>query len=175
VTTVRESVREKLETWGKLTGVPVLAVATTSLIVASLSLLVGFCNYRLQLQDQLPKLEFTNGDVDEAGRFLRLYWHNTGKSHAWRGTAKLYNFTDDRRGAELGEADIVGAGAKVMAGYGGQSEYRLPVAIPSRFLVCVTYFNGDRSYDRTYLLSLTKQQPAYSVKEDTLPSSVTCR
>ena len=75
--------RERVENWGKLAWVPILAVS-------SLSLLVSFCNYHYQTGYQPPTLEFTNGDVGSEKRFLRLWWQNTGKSIAWHGQAKLF-------------------------------------------------------------------------------------
>ena len=42
--------------------------------------------------------------------------------------------------SQLQSREIKGAGAKVTAGYSGEASYRLVTDFPSRFLVCVTYF-----------------------------------
>src|ERR1700728_2144029 len=101
------AVREKLEIWGKVAWVPVLAVA-------SLGLVLSYCNYRLQTSGVRPKLIFTNGNVDEKTHFLRLYWHNSGKSIAWRGRGKLYNFGEGgkRSSQPLAEVDVEGVSQK---------------------------------------------------------------
>ena len=76
-------------------------------------------------------------------RFLRLCWTNAGELDAWRGTAKLYDLAGGIRAEQpIAESGIKGAGAKVSAGYSGEASYRLVADIPSRFLVCVTYFDG---------------------------------
>jgi hypothetical protein len=86
---------------------------------------------------------FTNGLVGDNDRFLRLCWTNAGELDAWRGTAKLYDLAGGIRAEQpIAESGIKGAGAKVSAGYSGEASYRLVADIPSRFLVCVTYFDG---------------------------------
>ena len=86
---------------------------------------------------------FTNGLVGDNDRFLRLCWTNAGKLDAWRGTAKLYDLAGGIRAEQpIAKSGIKGAGAKVSAGYSGEASYRLVADIPSRFLVCVTYFDG---------------------------------
>jgi hypothetical protein len=68
---------------------------------------------------------------------------NAGKLDAWRGTAKLYDLAGGIRAEQpIAESGIKGAGAKVSAGYSGEASYRLVADFPSRFLVCVTYFDG---------------------------------
>lgn len=164
-------VREKLENWGKLAWLPILTVA-------SFSLMVGYCNYRLQISGQRPNLLFTNGDADQKIHFLRLYWHNGGRSVAWRGRAKLYSFEGGKRSEqplESAEVNIAGAAAKVLPGYSGQAEFRFTSEIPNRFLVCVQYFDDDKHrYEQVFLLSLKEGNSAVSVTEDRPPNEASC-
>jgi hypothetical protein len=163
--------REKLEDWGKIAWVPIL-------IVASLSFLVGFCNYRLQISGDRPYLVFTNGDVDEPHYFLRLYWLNSGKLVAWRGRTRLYALDDaGKRGKQpLEEADIIGAGVKVFPGYGGQSEHHFAEKVPQRFLACITYSNEDGSqiYEQGFLLSVRSKENMFVVLDEAPPNNRNC-
>ena len=52
-----KGVRTKLEKFSPLAWIPIL-------FVSSLSLLVGYYNYRYQIQNQSPNIEFSNGDAD---------------------------------------------------------------------------------------------------------------
>lgn len=170
------AIREKLEAWGKLTGVPVLALAAFSLIVASLSLVVGYFNYRLQAKP--PDLVFTNGTVGDNYTFLRLYWQNDGKWNAWGATAKLYTVDNGSRATKpFAEASIKGAGGKVFAGYGGGAECHIPGGVPSQFLACVMYFDGDGAlYERMSLLEQHKKDGGLAdIEEQAVPSNVNCR
>jgi hypothetical protein len=164
-------VRETLENWGKVAWVPIL-------VFASLSLLVGFCNYRIQVSGVRPLLDFTNGDVAESAHMLHLNWTNVGKTNAWRTRAKLFNFDEpDRRSAQpLGEAEIKGAGGKVFPGYGGQADFRIaPDKFPSRFLICITYFDDNQTYyEQAFLLSAQGTKNVAPLIEETPPNQMNC-
>ncbi len=166
-----KSLRLTLERLSPLAWLPILCVS-------SLSLLVGYCNYQLQRQNQPPNLEFSNGVVGEKERFIRLYWNNVGKSNAWRARAKLFNFVDGKRSdSSFAEADIVGAGAKVMAGYGGQAEYHLTTEIPPRFLVCFSYSDASNNgFEKAVFLSLAKRENGPAIVDETpAPGAAICR
>jgi hypothetical protein len=142
-----------LESWGKLAWMPILGVA-------SLSLLVSFSNYRLQITGSAPNLEFTNGDLGgtSPGQYLRLYFQNNGKTMAWQGHAKLYDFDDSKAiRPPFGEADIAGAGGRVMPSSGGTADFNLATTVPPRFLICVTYSDLKQVYKRAFLTSARRQ------------------
>jgi hypothetical protein len=165
-------VRETLENWGKVAWVPIL-------VVASLSLLVGFCNYRLEVSGARPLLEFTNGDVAENAHMLHLDWINVGRTNAWRTRAKLFNFVEpDKRSAQpLGEAEIKGVGGKIYAGYGGQAEFHITAdKFPSRLLACITYFDDRQTfYEQAFLLSAQGTSGGVApLIEETPPNEMSC-
>jgi hypothetical protein len=159
-TQFRRPVRETLENWGKVAWIPILAIA-------SLSLLVGYCNYRLQTSGIRPHLEFNGGAAN--GSVLRLNWQNAGKKNAWHVKARLFNLTEEseRSADPFAIAEIKGAGGKVFAGYGGQAEYHLS-QVPQRFVACVAYDDGDQLYEQVFLLSV---QGDDSVVEETPPKN----
>ncbi len=163
------TIRDILESWGKLVGVPVL-------IIASLNLMLAFCSYRFLVRDQPPHLLFTNGDSQP--RFLRLYWTNDSKSVAWHGKARLFNLDEaNKRNGQFGEADLEGASAKVIPGYGGQAGFSTQADIPARFLARVRYVDDKQnSFEQAFLLSLQriKENASFSVTEETLPSGTSC-
>jgi hypothetical protein len=159
-----KALREKLEHWGKVAWVPIL-------FVASLGLLVSFCNYRLQVSGIRPYLEFNGGGVGTGT--LRLNWQNAGKTNAWHARARLFNFSEGgKRGVDpLDEAEIKGAGGKIFADYGGQADFRLSEA-PKRFLACVRYDDDDGNhYEQVFLLSVQRDG---SLIEETPPNEKTC-
>jgi hypothetical protein len=164
-------VRETLENSGKLAWVPILAVT-------SLSLLVGFCNYRLEVSGARPLLEFTNGDVVDSAHMLHLAWINVGRTNAWRARANLFNFDEpDKRSARpLGEAEIKGVGGKIYAGYGGQAEFHITAdKFPNRLLVCITYFDDRQtSYGQAFLLSAQVTKSVAPLTEETPPNEEDC-
>jgi hypothetical protein len=146
-----------LKVCSSYTGLPVL-------VVASLSLLLGFCNYRYQTGGR-PDIQFTNGGIDGTQRTLIAYFNNVGKMIAWRGKAKLFAIDDQGQRADqpFGDADIVGAGPKVFPGFGANISYKFPTdKFPSRMLVCATYFDDNQKvFEQAYLLSVqnTATQP----------------
>jgi hypothetical protein len=152
---VIERVRSFLQIWGKLTGVPVLAVGITSLVVASLSLLVSFCNYQRLVASDRPLYAILNPTFlhDDHSRALQLYWNNVGKKTARNGKAKLFGFGEDgKRGDQLGESEMTGPGTTIVAGGAAQSVYDLDKP-PTRLLICAKYFDDDeRAYEQAFVL-----------------------
>jgi hypothetical protein len=139
----------RLKAFAPYSWVPILTIA-------SLSLLVSFCNYRFQVSGR-PELQFTNGTINPKERTLIGYWHNPGKMTAWRSKAKLFDVNDkgNRANQPFADIDIVGAGPKVFANMGAQMTYQFPTdRLPSRILVCVTYEDeNQKSYAQAFLLN----------------------
>jgi hypothetical protein len=116
-----QEMREKLAAWWRGRGLAALKSFSPYawipvLTVASLSLLVSYCNYRLQTSGR-PELQFTNGDISD--KTLRGYWHNTGKMIAWSARAKLFYVDDAAKRADqpFADVEIIGAGPKVFPGF----------------------------------------------------------
>jgi hypothetical protein len=129
------------------------------LTVASFSLLVSFCNYRLQSNGR-PELEFNNGYIDPNSRTLTGFWSNAGKMNAWRVRAKLFAVNDQgtRANQPLAEIEVRGAGGKVFVGKGGQMTYQFQTdQFPGHILVCVTCVDeNQKSYEQPFLLVVEK-------------------
>jgi hypothetical protein len=129
------------------------------LTVASLSLLVSYCNYRLGTSGR-PELEFTNGTIEPNSRTLLAYWHNPGRMIAWYAKAKLFDVNERGKRADQPFAviDVTGAGPKVFAGMGANMVYHFQSdQFPSRILVCAMFSDeNQRSYRQNFLLAVRK-------------------
>jgi hypothetical protein len=171
--------RSRLEKFSPLAYIPILTLSALSLIVASLSLRFAYLNYSLQTASQPPDILFSNGDVAKKEHFLRLYWDNVGKADAWHANTKLYNFEAGKRTDQsFASADIVGAGGKVRAGYGGVSEYTVTADLPLRLLACLSYTDADnKNFENAVVLTLVERSAGHwiVVDETPPPDAATCR
>jgi hypothetical protein len=131
-----------------------LAVASTSLIVASLSLLVSYCAYhRLAASDRPKFVTLTSRLLAGEHQTLDLSWKNVGKKPARNGKAKVFALgEDDKRGDLLGEAEMRGTGTTIFAGDGGGSLYDVG-KLPKRLLICATYYDDEETaYEQAFVL-----------------------
>ena len=145
------------------------------LTIASLSLLVSFCNYRLQTSGR-PELQFTNGDISQ--KTLIGYWHNTGKMIAWSAKAKLFDADDavTRADQPFADIEITGAGPKIFPGFGAQMSYTFPSdKLPRQIFVCATYFDENQKlYQQVFFLVVQKKQKLSALMEQVGPIKQNC-
>jgi hypothetical protein len=128
---------------------PILVLSSLSALLAFISLCIGISNYRFQRDANRPVLAASNNLLQGyPTATLTFYWANVGQKTGLRGSAVLYPVgnDDDRRGKNMGEVPISGAGATLLVGAGAKTKFTvLPhdVEKSAKYLVCLSYHDME--------------------------------